>query len=264
MANASHRGKRTPRTQHNARGKKARAQTQSETSHQPTLHLVPTDPSMGHVVPFLKKKKPFEALTKRQALYANAIKTKPLTFGIGYAGTGKTHIAAEMAYELYEAKLIERIVVMRPAVEAGEKFGFLPGDMDEKIDPWFAVLKDKFNFFFGSGFTEYLIKKEKIIFAPIGFLRGHTLDDALVIIDESQNTTPEQMELALSRAGNRTKYVVCGDDRRQCDLKPNQKSGLTDALSRFSESEFVSIIDFGVDDIVRSPFCKAVILAYSK
>lgn len=259
MANASHRGKRTtPRTQQNAKGKKSRAQAQ------PMLHLVPADPSIGHVVPFMKKKKPFEALTKRQSLYATAIRSKTLTFGIGYAGTGKTHIAAEIAYELFVAKKIKRIVVMRPAVEAGEKFGFLPGDMEEKCDPWFAVIKDKFSFFFGNSFTDYLIKEGLIVFAPIGFLRGHTLDDALVIIDEAQNTTPAQMELALTRSGTNTKYVVCGDDRRQCDLKQGQLSGLTDALARFAESEYTSIIDFTIDDIVRSPFCKSVIIAYSK
>lgn len=205
----------------------------------------------------------FTPRTKGQTLFASSIRANNLTFGTGVYGTGKTAVAAAIAAELLASKVITDIVVIRPMVESGPKMGFLPGEMDDKIDPWFAVVRSELEKFIGSSEVQRLIKRNRIRFEPIAFMRGKTYDHTLVILDEAQNTTPIEMELCLSRAGTGTKYVVTGDDRRQVDLKPGAITGLTDAMRRFNGVMGVGYVEFSVDDIVRSGFCRDVAIAYS-
>lgn len=219
-----------------------------------TLDFHQTPKSKGEMSPIKPK-------TEAQKRYLNAIRISDLTFGIGPAGTGKTFIAVCEAADMLRNGDIEKLIVTRPAVEAGESLGFLPGEMDEKFDPYFAPVKEILIRRLGAGQTEYFIKSGKIEAKPLAFMRGTTFQNAFVLLDEAQNTTPTQMKLFLTRIGEHTKVVVDGDINQK-DIKGT--SGLEDAVDRFGGRRWCSLVQFGHDDIVRSGIAKEIVLGYEK
>lgn len=209
------------------------------------------------------KGKPIKAKTVGQQKYVDAIKKNTIVFGVGPAGTGKTFLAVAMAVTALKQKQISRIVLTRPAVEAGEKLGFLPGDLQSKIDPYLRPLYDALGEMLGSeSFTKY-IEKGIIEIAPLAYMRGRTLDDAFIILDEAQNTTPEQMKMFLTRLGNNSKAIVTGDIT-QIDLPFIKKSGLIEAIGILDNIDGISIFRFTHKDVVRHPLVQKIILAYEK
>jgi phosphate starvation-inducible PhoH-like protein len=204
-------------------------------------------------------RKPLEPLTDAQHAYDAAIFANTLTFGIGPAGTGKTWWAASRAAEALDGKEIERIVVTRPAIEAGESLGFLPGDLDEKYDPYFRPVRDALEEQLGSGPLEYFVRSGIIEARPLAYLRGATFKNCWVLADEMQNTTPAQMKMFLSRIGENCKVIVNGDLSQQ-DIPGT--SGLADALVRLRGLKGVEQVVFSRADIVRSGLCQAIIERY--
>lgn len=198
--------------------------------------------------------------TDNQAKYLNAIRTSTLTFGIGPAGTGKTFIAACEAADMLRDGAIDKIIITRPAVEAGESLGFLPGELEEKFDPYFAPVKAILEQRLGTGHLEYFIRSGQVEAKPLAHMRGVTFENAFVLLDEAQNTTPKQMEMFLTRIGNHTKVVVDGDIRQQ-DIPG--KSGLQDAMYRFAGRRWCRMIEFDMEDVVRSGIAKEIVLAYN-
>lgn len=204
--------------------------------------------------------KPVEAKTEAQAHYLISMKSAELTFGVGPAGTGKTYLAAAFAAEMLEANLIEQIIVTRPAVEAGENLGFLPGELDEKFEPFLRPFIDVFNERFGRGHADYLLRHGTIEAAPLAYMRGRTFKKALVILDEAQNTTPAQMKMFLTRLGEGTRCVVNGDPAQSDIDGPN---GLNDAMARLKHlSPRVRICMFDRGDVVRSGLVQKIVEAY--
>ncbi len=201
--------------------------------------------------------------TAGQRRYVDAIHHHSLTFGIGPAGTGKTYLAVAMAVIALKDKKVKRIILTRPAVEAGEKLGFLPGDMQAKIDPYLRPLYDAlYDMLEGERF-DHLIENGTIEVAPLGFMRGRTLNDAFIILDEAQNTTSEQMKMFLTRMGFNSKVVVTGDIT-QTDLPHHVKSGLRTAEHILKDIEGISFIQFSESDVVRHPLVASIVRAYDK
>jgi len=201
------------------------------------------------------------AKTKNQKRYIEAIKENDIVFGIGPAGTGKTYLAVAMAVNFYITKKVNRIILTRPAVEAGERLGFLPGDIADKINPYLRPLYDALYHMLDFERVSALIEKGVIELAPLAFMRGRTLDDAFIILDEAQNTTIEQMKMFLTRLGFNSKAVITGDIT-QIDLPNDKKSGLVlvrDVLKGIKGIEFV---EFGKVDVVRNPIVQKIIKAY--
>jgi phosphate starvation-inducible PhoH-like protein len=196
-----------------------------------------------------------------QRTYLEKIQTYDMVFGIGPAGTGKTYLAVAQAVASLQNKSVARIVLARPAVEAGEKLGFLPGDLQEKVDPYLRPLYDALYDLLDYEKVSRLLERSAIEVAPIAFMRGRTLNDAFVIIDEAQNTTPEQMKMVLTRIGFGSKVVVNGDIT-QIDLPPGKTSGLVEAISVLSEVKGISFVHFDERDVVRHKLVQAVIKAY--
>jgi phosphate starvation-inducible protein PhoH and related proteins len=199
--------------------------------------------------------------TKGQQRYVEAINSSDITFGIGPAGTGKSYIAVAMAVAAFKAKKVKRIILTRPAVEAGEKLGFLPGDLQAKVDPYLRPLYDAlFDMIDAERFESYL-SSGSIEVAPLGFMRGRTLNDAFIILDEAQNTTPEQMKMFLTRMGFSSRVVVTGDIT-QVDLPRHQKSGLTEAQRILKNIDGIEFVYFNESDVVRHPLVGKIIRAY--
>lgn len=193
-----------------------------------------------------------------QETYLNAIKTSDITFGIGSAGTGKTYVAASYAAsELFHRK-VERIILTRPNVETGRGLGFLPGTLEEKYEPYLEPFHDVFTRSLGKGFYEYAIKSKTIEPRPLGFMRGATFDNCIVLADEMQNATKTELKMMLSRIGRNCKMVISGDTD-QCDI---DDSGLQDAVNRLEHIDGIEVVRFLDSDIVRSRMCKQIILAY--
>ena len=209
------------------------------------------------------KGKPIKAKTVGQQRYVDAIKKNTIVFGVGPAGTGKTFLAVAMAVSALKAKEISRIVLTRPAVEAGEKLGFLPGDLQSKIDPYLRPLYDALGEMLGGESFSKFLEKGIIEIAPLAYMRGRTLDDAFIILDEAQNTTPEQMKMFLTRLGNNSKAIVTGDVT-QIDLPFIKKSGLVEAIDILNDISGISIFKFSHKDVVRHPLVQKIILAYEK
>lgn len=209
------------------------------------------------------KGKPIKAKTVGQQRYVDNIKKNTIVFGVGPAGTGKTFLAVAMAVSALKAKEISRIVLTRPAVEAGEKLGFLPGDLQSKIDPYLRPLYDALGEMLGGESFARFLEKSIIEIAPLAYMRGRTLDDAFIILDEAQNTTPEQMKMFLTRLGNNSKAIVTGDVT-QIDLPFIKKSGLIEAIEILQDIEGISIFKFTHKDVVRHPLVQKIILAYEK
>ncbi|MBR2669019.1 MAG: PhoH family protein [Solobacterium sp.] len=200
--------------------------------------------------------------TNGQLQFVKAMDDYPIVFAIGPAGTGKTYLAVIKAVSALKKGDVRRIVLTRPAVEAGESLGFLPGDMKEKVDPYLTPLYDALHDMLGVEQTEKLIEKGTIEIAPLAFMRGRTLDDSFVILDEAQNTTPAQMKMFLTRLGFHSQMVITGDVT-QIDLKVGTRSGLVDAAHILQPVEEIKILHLTSDDVVRHPLVQKIIERYS-
>ena len=198
-----------------------------------------------------------------QKLYLQAMQEFDITFAIGPAGTGKTFLAVAAAAAAMQERSIKRIVLCRPAVEAGERLGFLPGDIAEKVNPYLRPLYDSLHDIFGFEKVDKLMEKQIIEIAPLAFMRGRTLNDSFIILDEAQNTTPEQMKMFLTRLGFGSKAVVTGDVT-QVDLPEGKKSGLREVHHILRGVEGVKFFEFGHKDVVRHPLVAKIVVAYDK
>ena len=209
------------------------------------------------------KGRPVRPKTLGQKEYLKAIQTHPITFGVGPAGTGKTYLAVAMAVKAFKSKDVERIILTRPAVEAGEKLGFLPGDLQNKVDPYLRPLYDGLYDMLGPETFQRLLEKQTIEVAPLAYMRGRTLDNAFIILDEAQNTSPEQMKMFLTRMGSGSKVVVTGDVT-QIDLPDKSRSGLVDALAVLKNIDGIAQIRFGEKDVVRHRLVQEIVKAYDR
>ncbi len=209
------------------------------------------------------KGRPIKAKTVGQKKYVDSIRENTVVLGVGPAGTGKTFLAVAMAVKALRAHEVTRIILTRPAVEAGERLGFLPGDLQSKIDPYLRPLYDALYEMLGMENCARLMEKMTIEIAPLAYMRGRTLDDCFIILDEAQNTTPEQMKMFLTRLGNGSKAVVTGD-LTQTDLPYGQKSGLAEAVKVLRGIDDIVIHEFSERDVVRHRLVQKIILAYEK
>ena len=209
------------------------------------------------------KGRPVKPKTLGQKKYLEAIKDNTVTIGVGPAGTGKTYLAVAMAVKAFRNKEVSRIILTRPAVEAGEKLGFLPGDLQQKVDPYLRPLYDAlFDMLGAEAFARYQ-ERGDIEVAPLAYMRGRTLDDSFIILDEAQNTTPEQMKMFLTRLGFNSKAVVTGDVT-QVDLPDGKRSGLKDVMTVLKGIDDISIIKLSGKDVVRHRLVMEIIKAYEK
>lgn len=208
-----------------------------------------------------KEVAPLRPLTKAQDKYLQSIEKNTITFAIGPAGTGKTYVAGSYAANQLKEGLIEKIIITRPAVEAGESFGFLPGELEEKYAPFIEPFRDVLNERLGKSQVDYFLSHGKIVASPLSFMRGKTFKDCIVILDEAQNTTPEQMKMFLTRIGENCKIIVDGD-LEQTDI--NGKNGLQDAIRRLECISTIGLVEFSLNDIVRHGLIKEIIRAYAK
>ena len=215
------------------------------------------------VVAFTAKGRRIKCKTLGQKKYVNALKRNTVVFGVGPAGTGKTYLAVAMAVLAYKNKEVEKIILTRPAVEAGEKLGFLPGDLQNKVDPYLRPLYDALYDFLGAETFKNLSERGVIEVAPLAYMRGRTLNDAFIILDEAQNCTIEQMKMFLTRFGEGSRVVVTGDIT-QIDLPPERKSGLVHALGVLKDVEGISQIYLTYKDVVRHEMVQRIISAYDR
>lgn len=206
--------------------------------------------------------KPIRVKTLGQKIYVDSFKNHDVVFGIGPAGTGKTFLAVTLAVTALKRGQVKRIILTRPAVEAGESLGFLPGDLKEKVDPYLRPVYDALYQILGKEQTSRLMEREIIEIAPLAYMRGRTLDDAFVILDEAQNTTIMQMKMFLTRLGFNSKMIVNGDVS-QIDLPKNVKSGLIDAVEKLRNIKKIDFIHLSAKDVVRHPVVAEIINAYS-
>ena len=207
------------------------------------------------------RKSDLHGRTPNQTLYLRNIQEHDITFGIGPAGTGKTYLAVACAVDAFERDQVSRIVLTRPAVEAGERLGFLPGDLAQKVDPYLRPLYDALYDLMGFEKVTRLFEKQHIEIAPLAYMRGRTLNHAFIILDEAQNTTPEQMKMFLTRIGIGAKAVVTGDIT-QVDLPRGQKSGLAEARNILANVRGLSFTEFDATDVVRHPLVARIVDAY--
>jgi phosphate starvation-inducible PhoH-like protein len=209
------------------------------------------------------RKRPVRARTAAQEAYIRMLKRHPLVFGVGPAGTGKTWLAVAHAVSLLERREVDRIIVSRPAVEAGERLGFLPGDMKEKVDPYLRPIYDALFDLMDMRVVERAMEGGEIEIAPLAFMRGRTLHNAAVILDEAQNTTAMQMKMFLTRLGENSRMIVTGDPS-QIDLPPGQISGLNQALDILKDVEGVGAVTFKAEDVIRHELVARIVAAYDK
>ena len=217
----------------------------------------------GDVLCVTAKGRPVKPKTIGQKQYLKSVLKNTVTIGVGPAGTGKTYLAVAMAVKAFKAKEVSRIVLTRPAVEAGEKLGFLPGDLQQKVDPYLRPLYDGLFDMLGAETYERLVEKQIIEVAPLAYMRGRTLDDSFIILDEAQNTTPEQMKMFLTRLGFNSKAVVTGD-LTQTDLPDGKRSGLAEAVKILDGIEDIAVQRLTERDVVRHRLVQKIILAYEK
>ncbi len=220
-----------------------------------------TEESLSNIVAVTHRGKQIRAKTLGQAQYVETIRTHDLTFATGPAGTGKTYLAMAMAVVALRNKEVERIILTRPAVEAGEKLGFLPGDLTQKVDPYLRPLYDALYEFMGPDAYQRLTERGIVEVAPLAYMRGRTLSDAFIILDEAQNTTSEQMKMFLTRMGFRCRMVVTGDIT-QTDLPFGHKSGLAEAVELLRGIPEIGIAELTVKDVVRHELVQRIIEAY--
>lgn len=245
-----------------ARKSKATARNERRDRRRPAKINLVVD-NDAPVVPVRRMRQSIEPLNAAQRAYDVAITSRQLVFGTGPAGTGKTWFATMRAAEALDRGEIERIIITRPALEAGERLGFLPGELEEKYEPFLRPVQDALEEFFGTGKLEYLLKKKVIDPRPLAYIRGSTLKNCWAILDEAQNTTVAQMKLFLTRIGEGSKFIVNGDIR-QSDLPAGITSGLADAIQRFDGLSSVATVRFAMDDIVRSGLCREIVSRYEQ
>ena len=217
----------------------------------------------GDVICITAKGRPLKPKTLGQKKYVESIRKNTVTLGIGPAGTGKTYLAVAMAVQAFKAHEINRIILTRPAVEAGEKLGFLPGDLQNKVDPYLRPLYDALFDMLGAETFQKYQEKGNIEVAPLAYMRGRTLDDSFIILDEAQNTTPEQMKMFLTRLGFNSKAVITGDIT-QIDLPDSKNSGLIEAQRVLREVDDIAIVTFTEKDVVRHKIIQDIIKAYER
>ncbi len=213
------------------------------------------------VIAITHRGRPIRSKTLGQRAYVDAVRKHELTLAVGPAGTGKTYLAMAMAVVALKAKEVERIVLTRPAVEAGEKLGFLPGDMTQKVDPYLRPLYDALHELMGVDAYQRLAERGTVEVAPLAFMRGRTLSDAFIILDEAQNTTTEQMKMFLTRIGAGSRCIVTGDVS-QIDLPKDKKSGLVEAVSVLRDVEGVAVTELTARDVVRHELVQRIVQAY--
>ncbi|MGL5136325.1 MAG: PhoH family protein [Beijerinckiaceae bacterium] len=226
--------------------------------------LFPSKPEAGKVAfdqVVTRKRGPVKARNAAQDAYLRALKRNELVFGVGPAGTGKTWLAVGHAVQLMEQGHVERLILSRPAVEAGERLGFLPGDMKDKVDPYLRPIYDALNDFMDARIIERCLQTGQIEVAPLAFMRGRTLTNAAVLLDEAQNTTSMQMKMFLTRLGEKSRMIVTGDPT-QIDLPPGQRSGLVEALSLLGDLEGIGSVNFTHADVVRHDLVGRIVKAY--
>ncbi len=209
----------------------------------------------------MKKKKQITPKTLVQKIYVESIKNNTVTFGIGPAGTGKTYLAIALALSYFTFNKVGKVILTRPAVEAGEKLGFLPGNITEKVNPYLRPLYDALNDILGLENVNKLVEKGFVEIAPLAFMRGRTLNDSFIILDEAQNTTSEQMKMFLTRLGFNSKAVITGDIT-QIDLPNNVRSGLVEAERILHNINGIAFVKFTKNDVVRHKIVKDIIRAY--
>ncbi len=207
--------------------------------------------------------KPIKAKTLGQKKYIDSIRDNTVVFGIGPAGTGKTYLAVAMAVKAFKAKEVNRIILTRPAVEAGESLGFLPGDLQQKVDPYLRPLYDALFEMFGPDGFQRQMERGVIEVAPLAYMRGRTLDESFIILDEAQNTTSEQMKMFLTRLGNGSKAVITGDIT-QIDLPGGKKSGLVEVTKILKNIEGITTVKFDERDVVRHHLVQEIVKAYEQ
>jgi len=226
-----------------------------QAAHMPSTHSATGEPVL------ITRRAELQGRTPHQVEYLKKIQTHDITFGIGPAGTGKTYLAVASAVDAFERDAVKRLVLVRPAVEAGERLGFLPGDMAQKVDPYLRPLYDALYDLMGYDKVAKMFERAAIEVAPLAFMRGRTLNHAFVILDEAQNTTPEQMKMFLTRIGFGSRVVVTGDVT-QIDLARGQKSGLIDAHEILKSVRGIAFTYFGAEDVVRHPLVQRIVNAY--
>lgn len=219
--------------------------------------------SGSDVIAITHRGRPIRSKTLGQRAYVEAVRKHELTLAVGPAGTGKTYLAMAMAVVALKAKEVERIVLTRPAVEAGEKLGFLPGDMTQKVDPYLRPLYDALHELMGADSYLRLAERGTVEVAPLAFMRGRTLSDAFIILDEAQNATSEQMKMFLTRLGANSRCIVTGDVS-QTDLPKDKKSGLVEAANVLRNVEGVAIVELTARDVVRHELVQRIVQAYEK
>lgn len=217
----------------------------------------------GDCICITSKGKPIKPKTVGQKTYCENISDHTITVGVGPAGTGKTYLAVAMAVTAFRAQQVNRIILTRPAVEAGEKLGFLPGDLQQKVDPYLRPLYDALFDMLGNETYMRYVERGNIEVAPLAYMRGRTLDDSFIILDEAQNTTPEQMKMFLTRLGFRSKMVITGDIT-QIDLPDGRRSGLKDALRVLKNVDDIALFRFTEKDVVRHKLVMDIIRAYDR
>ncbi|MGN1040727.1 MAG: PhoH family protein [Candidatus Fimimonas sp.] len=219
------------------------------------------DELLNDVVAITNKGKPIKSKTVGQKKYVDLMKKKTITFGIGPAGTGKTYLAVAIAVNAYKEKRVERIILTRPAVEAGEKLGFLPGDLQEKVNPYLRPLYDALQEMLGADSFSKMMERGTIEIAPLAYMRGRTLSNAYVILDEAQNTTKEQIKMFLTRLGENSRMIITGD-LTQIDLPSGHTSGLKHAVKILKDIDDIGIIRLSERDVVRHPLVQQIVKAY--
>ena len=219
--------------------------------------------SGSDVIAITHRGRPIRSKTLGQRAYVEAVRKHELTLAVGPAGTGKTYLAMAMAVVALKAKEVERIVLTRPAVEAGEKLGFLPGDMTQKVDPYLRPLYDALHELMGADSYQRLAERGTVEVAPLAYMRGRTLSDAFIILDEAQNATSEQMKMFLTRLGANSRCIVTGDVS-QTDLPKDKKSGLVEAVNVLRNVEGVAIVELTARDVVRHELVQRIVQAYEK
>ena len=215
------------------------------------------------VIAFTHRGRPIRSKTLGQQAYVDAVRNHELTLAVGPAGTGKTYLAMCLAVVALKNKEIERIVLTRPAVEAGEKLGFLPGDISQKVDPYLRPLYDALYELMGVDSYQKLAERGTVEVAPLAFMRGRTLNDAFIILDEAQNATPEQMKMFLTRLGANARCVVTGDIS-QTDLPKDKKSGLSEAIEVLRGVSGVAVVELTAKDVVRHELVQRIVRAYER
>ena len=217
----------------------------------------------GDCICITSRGKPVKPKTLGQKSYCNAVRNNTITLGVGPAGTGKTYLAVAMAVTAFRAREVNRIILTRPAVEAGEKLGFLPGDLQSKVDPYMRPLYDALFDMLGAETYQKYVERGNIEVAPLAYMRGRTLDDSFIILDEAQNTTPAQMKMFLTRLGFNSKMVITGDIS-QIDLPSGVRSGLKDAMRILKNIGGIDTVMFSERDVVRNKLVMDIIKAYDK